>query len=83
MSDRCKHHRMACCEPCAYDRGLRDGQAASESAHRQAQYELQRAVHCWWGGCHPRSEDDCVHENTPGACPTDYRECPLTKDGEK
>ena len=50
---------------------------------RQAQYKLMRAWNCYWGAHHPRDERVCVHENTPGRCPTDYRECPLTKDGEK
>jgi hypothetical protein len=47
------------------------------NAGRQAQYELMREMNCYWGAYYPRDERDCSHENTPGACPTDYRECAL------
>jgi hypothetical protein len=49
---------------------------------RQAQYELHRAGNCALG-----SKMDtklcALKSNYRNPCPTDYRECPLTKDGEK
>ena len=58
-----------------------------EEAAHQAQYELMRAGRCsqynYRLGC--LFERWPVEDAEPNVvpCPTDYRECPLTKDGEK